>query len=306
LSRTIEFLHQAVQLDPYSIEARMSLVRYLSGNVDQREEAWAMFRSSKSLLPWTPNMGSTEGSLLMGEGRLGDAVQVLEDTLERSDDAWVRQQLAMVWYALGEHERARRLNPAEGLRFEKPDSENLPDYLRCSSKPTAGFSAWAPETAYTCVFQRDWDGVVGSLGLGDSGPERLVEVYSKSWLGRPVSPAFSLSIAHRMLGNDTLSRNFAALEQQFLDVRWDRGSTNICMYTQMTARLQALRGEAQLAMDQLQAWIALGQLWPEEWHHPVYDELRGLPRFRQLQNRRIELVNVQRGRLGLNPLPLIP
>jgi TolB-like protein/DNA-binding winged helix-turn-helix (wHTH) protein/Flp pilus assembly protein TadD len=306
LSRTIEFLHQAVQLDPYSLEARMSLVRYLGGNADQRENAWALFRSSKSLLPWTPTMGSTEGSLLMSEGRLADAVQVLEDTLGGGDDAWARNQLAMVWYALGEHERARRLNPAEGLRIEKPDGENMPDHQRCSSSAKAGPSAWAPERAYTCVFQRDWDGVVSSLGLGDSGPESLVAAYSKSWLGRPVSPAFSLSMAHRMLGNDTLSRQFAALEQQFLDVRWDRGRTNIQMYTQMTARLQALRGEAQLAMDQLQAWIALGQLWPGEWHHPVYDEIRNTPRFRQLQNRRIELVNVQRAQLGLDSLPLIP
>jgi TolB-like protein/DNA-binding winged helix-turn-helix (wHTH) protein/tetratricopeptide (TPR) repeat protein len=303
LSRTIGYLRRSLLVDPYSLDARMNLVRLLAGNPDNRDELWTIFRGGKSSFSWSPTLGETEGFLLACEGRLAEAVQVLEDTLDREESTRARGLLATLWYELGEKSRAWKLNPAEGLRSEEPDSEELPDSQRCSATPDAGDTAWAPQKAYTCVYQRDWERVLSNLGLEDSGPQGLLETFSRSWLGRPVSPAFSLALAHRMLGNHALSEEFADLEQQHLDIRWDQGRTNLPMYTQMTARLEALRGEEQQAVERLNAWIGLGQLSPEELLHPVYDPLRGSVDFQALHTRRVGLINIQREKLGLDPLP---
>ena len=113
-------------------------------------------------------------------------------------------------------------------------------------------------------------------------------------------------MAHNMSGNLALAESYAAFEQAALDGRFEHGKIRNRYFALWNARLLALRGRFDDALDELNAALEFGFLHPVLFGHPVYDEVRNTPRFRQLQNRRIELVNVQRAQLGLDPLPLIP
>jgi len=303
-NKTIECFRRAVEVDPYSIESRMSLAHSLTAVPETRQEMWAVFRGAQMVLPWTPRMGLTEARLLVSEGRYADAIRVLEDTLGREDYPQAESLLTEFLYLLGETGRAREISPGHELWRTDPGNSNLPDWERCPGHPENDRHDIQNWRAFVCMWRHKWTEVIVCLDHL-SGPEELARDPTNRAI-TPSSMPIALALAHKMKGNPVLAEQYASIEQDALGVRTENGKLRGWFHARFNARLAALRGANDLALDELSAMLDFGHLDPWVFEHPVYDEIRNLPRFRQLQNRRIELVNAQRAQLGLDPLPLMP
>jgi hypothetical protein len=55
-------------------------------------------------------------------------------------------------------------------------------------------------------------------------------------------------------------------------------------------------------MNELEAMLAFGHVSPRAFSNPVYDPIRGTPRFNALEKRRLMLVNEERAKLALEPV----
>jgi tetratricopeptide (TPR) repeat protein len=304
LNKVVASLRRAVELDPYSVLSRMQLAMSLSAIPDLRAEMWTVFRDAQMVLPWTPFIGVTEARLLISEGQYADAIRVLEDTISREEYPPVEGYLANFWYWLGETGRTREIMPNYMLWRTDPDNDEVKDWNRCEGHPGDDPVYTGPFLAYVCMWHRRWAEAIERMSYV-SGPEEL-EGGRDLLAVQPLSAPVAVALAYKMTGNQVLAEQYAAIEQAALDGRYEHGKIRNGSYTRYNARLLALRGEHDAALDELDAMLDFGHLNPWVFEHPVYDEIRNTPRFRQLQNRRIELVNIQRAQLGLDPLPLLP
>ena len=304
LNKAIASFRRAVELDPLSLASRLSLARTLSGIPGAREESWSVFRAAKAGFPWTPSLGTSEADLLVSEGRYAEAIFVLEDTISREDHPLARYQLANGWYQLGEAGRARELKPGFELWRDEPNNSELPDYDRCPGNPDDDNRDLTLWRSYVCMSQRQWENVITNLARIASHQDELVSTYS-ALIGRTNSPAFSLALAYKMTGNQVLSDIYTRIEQDSLDGRTEHGKIRGWFHAQFNARLLAINGQNDKAMDELEAMLKFRHLDPRVFRNPVYDPIRNTLRFRSLENQRIRLVNQQRVLLGLAPLELL-
>jgi TolB-like protein/DNA-binding winged helix-turn-helix (wHTH) protein len=153
-NRVIDSFRQAAMLDPYSKWARLNLAAMLAGIPEAEEEMWRVLRAAKLNLPWSPRMGRTEAGVLSNLGRYAEAIQVLEDAIERKDYPGLKEELANIWYFLGEVNRARALVADFELYRDDPFNPDLPDWQRCPGNPDNDSKLNVYVRGYVCMMNR--------------------------------------------------------------------------------------------------------------------------------------------------------
>jgi hypothetical protein len=243
--------------------------------------------------------------LLKTLGRPGDAVPILEDVLVTDPDhLWARFWLVRAWYMLGEFDRAE-LMPYDAYNWQyvlSPDQAGSLAHLRSAGKePESIHFGRRALIAYAMVMLRDWQGATDMLALESGDPDLFTQTYSQQLL-LTESPALTLAVAYKALGDQENSARFAALEQKAVNIRTENGRYHNFNYSRAMARLHALRGNDYEALLELERLVSRGPVDPRELIHPAYDSLRDNPRFTRLISLQRTRVDEERFKLGLPPL----
>ena len=120
------------------------------------------------------------------------------------------------------------------------------------------------------------------------------------------SPAITLATIHKLNGREDLALAYAEIEEQILGSESENGAIESPVFSETRARLHALRGENEQAIDELEKMIDWGRISFRVFMHPVFNDLRGHPRYEVLKEHWIGLINAERAKLGFDPLELNP
>ena len=155
--------------------------------------------------------------------------------------------------------------------------------------------------AYVYVMLREWQSAVDAL----SEPAQSLDGFREShkmMLAKSYSPALSLAVAYKALGDEERYREFAELEKYAVDIRWANDGYYNYEYSTNMARLHALEGRNSEAMLELEHLITKGPNDPRELLHPAFDEMRDLPGFSRLRDLQRRRINIEREKMGLEPI----
>jgi CRP-like cAMP-binding protein/class 3 adenylate cyclase/TolB-like protein len=299
-NENLPHLEKAHEIEPLWIEAATILVEFLQFIPDRRDEALAIIAKLKASHPDHPSVNQLEAFWLLHEGRPSEAVPLLEKNLTLDASSyWARFELNIAWFSLGEAQRA--LDAPDGQRQWRfvlsPDrEESLRQMIEIGDSPTHSREL----SAYIYIMLHEWQLTVDALGPESSHPKISLDA---ARLAKRYSPAMSLAVAYRALGDEAGYRKFAGIEKEALDIRSENGKIRNHEYSRTMARLYAMEGRSPEAMDELEQLITAGPNDPRELMHPAFDAMRDLPRFRELQGLQRQRVNEEREKLGLAPIP---
>jgi len=307
-SEAVAHLDKALEVEPLSLEAAVLLVNFLQYLPSRRDEGPAILANLKQRHPDHPAVIGAEGEWLLGEGRLAEAVPLLEQAIVADPDNFSpRFMLNIAWFSLRETERALEAPywQRQWRLVLTPDRDESLKQLAAVeySDRTVGFS-YRALSAYVYLMLHEWQSVVDIIA---PQPDGLAEfrVQCEAMCGKRYSPALSLAAAYLALGDDSNSREFLAIEKEAMNVRSENGRIHNFEYSRTLSRIDALEGRPYEAMLELERLISTGPLDPRELLHPAFDKLRGDPRFTRLQALERGRVNSEREKLGLEPLPEI-
>jgi len=307
-SEVVTHLDKALEVEPLSLEAAVHLVDFLQFLPSRRDERLAILTNLKQRHPDHPDVMGAEGEWLLGEGRLAEAIPLLERAIVADPDNLSRRHLLdIAWFSLGETQRALEAPywQRQWRLVLAPNREESLEQLAAveySDRPL-GFS-YRALSAYIYVMLRQWQSVVDIMA---PHPDELegFRVQCEAMCGKRYSPALSLAAAYHALGDERHCQDFLAIEKEAMDVRSENGKIHNFEYSRTLSRIHALEGRPYEAMLELEHLISTGPLDPRELLHPAFDQLRGDPFFTRLRALERGRVNSERGKLGLEPLPEI-
>ena len=120
------------------------------------------------------------------------------------------------------------------------------------------------------------------------------------------SPAITLATVHKLNGREDLALAYAEIEEEILNSESENGAIESPVFSETKARLHAMRGKNEQAIDELEKMIGMGLISFQVFMHPVFNDLRGHPRYEALKAHWMDLINAERAKLGFNPLELNP
>jgi TolB-like protein/Tfp pilus assembly protein PilF len=300
MRNAVESGRRFAELDPLFVTNLNNLVAEL-GAIGAFQEAEELARRIQRSHPDYSLVNF--GFLLRERGRLTEAVEHLERLRAGGDDLRVsRFALEWTYYELGDY--ARSLEVSEGwLEAEASialgrDDEGLAAVrTRLEGSPGDYLAMWGLLHGLSRAGRHqellDW------VAEGWAGPAGLNAVVPLDFsAGGTLGP---LAVAQRALGRDaelasTLERWSGVLE--FLD---ENGFANSPFaFTQ--ASFHAVSGDRQQAMERLGVAIDRGYRDPLLFRSPPFEPWWGDAEFGALVERNIALINVEREKLGLEPL----
>ena len=148
---------------------------------------------------------------------------------------------------------------------------------------------------------RDWQSAIALLEKDSQNLNHFTNVYVGN-LAQNESPAMSLAVAYKALGNQEMYKKFADLEKYAVNIRTDHGQLRNFAFSRAMARLFALEGETEKARLELKRLITLGPNDPRELLHPAFDEMRTTPEFKKLEVLQLERTNSERAAMNLTLL----
>jgi TolB-like protein/DNA-binding winged helix-turn-helix (wHTH) protein len=305
-SEVIAHLDRAVEIEPLSVEAATTLVLFLAWVPHRWQQAEAIIANLERRDPGSIDVLFTKATWLLNpRGRPAAAIPLLEQILVTDPDhAWARSYLTKAWYMLGEFDRARKM-PGGIIHWryvlspERHQSlQSLKDQQEWSSPLDYGRRI---VSSYAFVMMRDWRSAVELLAAEAEDLDRFTSTYVENFTLNE-SPAMSLAVAYKALGDMHNYRRFAELEKEAVDIRSDHGQLHNFEYSRAMARLHALEGNGYEAMLELQRLITQGPIDPRELLHPAFDELREDLQFVRLAALQRARINREREQLGLPPL----
>jgi TolB-like protein/tetratricopeptide (TPR) repeat protein len=298
--KAVESRRRLAAVDPLFLTNLESLVSEL-GAIGAFQEAEELARRIQRSHP--DYSGRESGFVLWMRGRLGEAVEHLERVRAGGDNRrTTRFFLESTYYSLGDY--ARSLEVSEGFLESQAaiglgrDDEGLAA-VRARSEASPG------------DFLATW-GLLHGLSLADRHQELLDWVAGRSagpaGLSTMVPHAFSnggtlapLAVAQRGLGRD--AELAATLEYwggvlAFLE---ENGfATGKFAFAQ--ASFHALSGDRTRALERLTVAIDRGHRDPLLFRSPPFEPWWNDAGFRALVDRNLALINVEREKLGLEPL----
>ncbi len=306
-SEIMPHLDRAIEIEPLSVEAATFWVMFLGFIPHRWDEAEAVIANLKQRSPDLTDVKLMEaGWLLRQRGKPSEAVPILENILTLDpDNYWAKSALTKAWYTLGETERAIAL-PGGSIHWRyvlAPDHEASLQQLKDEPE-------WTPDldygrrllSAYAYVMLRDWHSTVELLAQDSHDLDRFTEIYVED-LAQNQSPAMSLAVAYKALGNQEMYKKFAAFEKNVVNIRTDNGKLHNIAYSRAMARLYAMEGNGYEAMLELNWLITKGPNDPRELLHPAFDAMRDDPEFIRLEQLQRQRVNSERQKLGMAALP---
>jgi TolB-like protein/DNA-binding winged helix-turn-helix (wHTH) protein len=296
-------IEKAADLEPLSIEAARGLLEFLWWFPHRHDEAWAIIDRLKTNYPDHPDVHLYEARWLVYEGRLAEAVPALENIVVRDpDNALARMLLNSTWHALGETQKALEAPFwSDYWRYVlSPDSDHSLKEMRAkrAAPDNDEDKYFTGLSAYIFVMLRDWQTTVDVLSKY-SGDLSVFERRFANVVGKRYSPAMSLAVAYKSLGDAANAEIWTEFERKALKIKSENGKFRNVDYTTAIARLYAIEGRSYEAMHELERLLTRGPIDPRELKHPVYDDMRELPRFQKLFSLQRNRVNLERQKLGL-------
>jgi len=305
-NEVISHLDRAVEIEPLSIEAATALVMWLTYVPHRWQEAEFIIANLSLREPGSVDIKMAEALWLLNPlGRPAEAIPMLEEILQIDPDHIVaRSLLTKAWYMLGETERASKM-PGGRIHWRYVLSTDRQKSLQLLNEE----SKWNARadygrrllSAYAYVMLHDWQSAVDLLAEETLDLDGFTVTYAGN-LALNESPAMSLAVAYKALGDQEMYRRFADVLQKAVDIRTNNGQLHNLEYSRAMARLNALEGNDYEALLELERLITRGTNDPRELIHPAFDHMHDMPRFQKLIVLQRERVNLERQKLDLPPL----
>jgi tetratricopeptide (TPR) repeat protein len=272
----------------------------------RREEALAIIANLNSRYPDHPGVNVMQAEWLLWEGRMSEAVPLPEKVLVLDPGAlWARFDLNIAWFSLGETKRT--LDAPHRQRQWRyvlsPDREGISARMKeiDAKHPPGTTNPFHPNiSADVYIMLGQWQSAVDALSARAADPAAFLERCLEC--ARNYSPAVSLAVAYRALGDLENFEKFVELEKEALNIRSDFHTLQNSDFSRASARIDALENSPYEALLHLERLITSGPMDPRDLSHPAFDEIRKLPGFKDLENLHRHRVDSEREKLGLAPI----
>jgi adenylate cyclase len=305
-NEVLAHLDRAVEIEPLSVEALTLLVSFLAFSPDRWEEAETVIAELKIRNPGLADVKLMEALwLLTLRGQPSKAIPILQELLVLDPDSiWAKSLLTKAWYAVGETKRAMEL-PGGIIHWKyvlAPVREESLQLLKDTEEWSPGIDFGRRIiSSYAYVMLRDWQSAIDLLEKDAQNLDNFTTIYVQNFALNE-SPAMSLAVAYKALGNQAMFNRFAAFERNAVNIRTEHGRLYSFEFSRAMARLGAMDGETDKALRELNRLITEGPNDPRELLHPAFDEMRNSPGFRALEKLQFDRVNSERAALKLAPL----
>jgi TolB-like protein len=303
LRETVEAGYRFAERDPLFLTTHTNMIGELTqlGRFDEAERLARQLMRSHPDHQQVPTMFA--GSLML-TGRHAEAAESIEHARSLGDrEGLVALHSEMIYFGLGEYARAAESSTgwleAEAWIAQGREEEGL---ARVRARLEASPGNFAP--------------LWGLLhGLSRAGRhQELLDLVSERWVGAeelnaefPFDFSFGnalapLAAAQRATGRHAELANTLAHWNGVLDFLEGNGLAH-SNFAFVKAGFHALSGERERALERLGEAIALGYRNPLLGRHPAFEPWWNDAEFRALVERNIELIDIERAKLGLGPLP---
>jgi tetratricopeptide (TPR) repeat protein len=301
MREAVESGRRFAELDPLFLTNLSNLVGELGAIGELREAEELARRIQRS----HPDRSLPQfGAVLRSQGRLAEAVELLEGLRARGDDRTLpRVILEMTYHDLGDYARALEVSvgftePQASIGLEREDEGLAAVRARVEASPGDFVATWGLLHGLALAGRHrellDW---VGGRWVGPG--ELDTEVPYDFSHGGTLAP---LAAAQRATGRD--AELAATLEYwggvlAFLEENGFASSE----FAFAQASFHAVSGERDRALERLGEAIDRGYRDPLLFRSPPFEPWWNDANFRALVDRNVELINVERAKLGLEPLP---
>jgi TolB-like protein/DNA-binding winged helix-turn-helix (wHTH) protein len=312
---------RAMELEPLWVFPKLffvELVYYMSA---PRQEKWAIIRQLKTSLENPDQLRQThwkEQWALESEGRFAEAIQAGEAFISSGEDDLnfpLNSGLMGIYmsslYMIGAYDEVLKWPGYRQANFEVhfPGGVEVgePSYTkRCILAEIKRIPLRYAQCSYEELLRGNMQ--QAQKIMEENLPVGLLDFHSfKGWhhtLNNLRSPAITLATIHKLNGREDLALAYAEIEEEILESESENGAIESPVFSRTKARLHALRGENEKAIDELENLIAMGGTDFRVFMHPVYNDLHDHPRYKALQAQWMDLINAERAKLGYVPLEL--
>jgi TolB-like protein/Tfp pilus assembly protein PilF len=301
LREAVAAQRRLAELDPLHVPNLSNLAAYLSAS-GAPEEATAVALRLQRGFPDSPAGFLLQAEVMAAAGRLAEAEPAAARALAPApEDAFVQTSVGPIYYALGDYPRVLSL-PAAGHGLALLALGRVEEALAVARERSAA----APENFSFAYF------LLRTLSLARRHDEVLA-VYRERWgdlAGLEAAFGFDLAsselapiaAAQRALGQDeALTATVKRWGERLAFLR-EQGYADSAFRFLVASHL-ALAGEREEALATLTEAIDLGYRDPLLGIDPAFADLRDDPAFQAQVQRMTDLINAERAKLGLNPLP---
>jgi TolB-like protein len=289
------------EFDPLNV-ANLSALPWNLLDAGEPAEAEAVALRLQRAFPDNPQGFAAHAGALLNAGRLAEASVPAARALGLAPEGALGRTLnGWLYYALGDFERVLALrtdrlrDPAlialgrtdEAVVVARERSAAAPEDLGAASALLFALSQAGRHDEVLALYRERWadlQGLDAQFGPGESGVQAPI------------------ALAQKALGEQTALVETLAHWRARLDFKRQQGHAGRDF--QMTeARYLALAGERAAALTALTAAIDLGTRDSRLGQDPAFAELRDDPTFQTQIRRMIELINIERAKLDMAPLP---
>ncbi len=285
-------------IDPLNV-ANLLILNGVLRNSGKPSEARAVTARMLRAFPDNPQSFGAQAFDLIEAGQLAEA-QVPAARMLALKSNWAPQLNAGLYYRLGDFEKMLSLQvvPRSGalIALGRNDEAVAAARTLLAEKPNDQAAAasllsalsWAGHHDEVLALYRErWGDIKGldaGLSLAETGPLQ------------------SIAIAQRATGQQQALATTLALWRKRLDFMHEQGYTS-GEFLMEEASVFALAGERANALKLLTRAIDLGVRDPLLGRDPAFAELQGDPAFKAQLARMIKLINIERAKLKMGPLP---
>jgi TolB-like protein/Tfp pilus assembly protein PilF len=317
-TRTLKSAQRAIELEPLWPFAQQFYVNLISEVPAYRQEKWSTVRRLKAIDEESRISEITSYSELLAlnvEGRLAEAVIFAENVPDHVQEVLQFEAIySASLYKLGAYREVldRKLVRPMQLEIHFPGGADAGWPLSYSQACLPPGLELPPHQTALCAYEELLRGESSNALsiLQNSLPATIEEMSEHSqWsyiFNDLRSPAITLATIHKLDGQNELALRYAAHEEKILLTESENGAIRSPKFSKTRARIHALRGEYEQAIDELENTIEMGELHFRTFMHPVFTEIRSHPRYQAMLGHWLSLINAERAKLGLNPLALNP
>jgi TolB-like protein len=289
------------ELDPLNV-ANLSALSWNLLDSGELAEAEAVALRLQRAFPDNPQGFASEAGVLLNAGHLADAQVPAARALAMAPEGALGRTLnAFLFYALGDFERVLSLRSPrvrrqaqialgqvdEALAGARQRLASAPQDQTAATELLFTLSAAGLHDEVLTLFRQRWQGLTGLdavFGTVDTG--RLLPI----------------ALAQRALGQPQALAETLGQWRKRLDFRRAQGYAGTG-FRMDEARFHALSGEHAASLTALTEAIDHGLRDPMLGKDPAFAELQDDPAFQTQISRMIELINAERAKLGMGPLP---